>query len=404
MIKKVVAIATCLSVAFGGVQISSVSAEAASASAVYSDTHYGNSFDSDNVYEMEKSDWSNGDMFNCSWKPENVSFNNGTMSLKIDQDGSGYTGGEYRTKQYFGYGFYQVRMKPIKNDGVVSSFFTYTGPGDGTPWDEIDIEFLGKDTTHVQFNYYVNGHANHEYWYDLKFDASEAYHTYGFDWYEGGIDWYVDGVKVYSAPKTDIFPSHPGKIMMNAWPGIGVDDWLKPYNGKTKLYAHYDWISWDAAKNNTGNTTTTSSLFDKAKDYKLINCNSGQAVDVSYGNINNGTNVLQYTYGGVANQKWNIELQPNGYYTIKNQATGKVLTVENSSTENGANVYQWAYLGNSSQEWTIVPVGNYAYKINNRCSSRLLNVSWGSKSENANIEQYEDVNSSAQLWWIDLAD
>lgn len=44
---------------------------------------------------------------------------------------------------------------------------------------EIDIEVLGKDTTKVQFNYYTNGVGNHEYMYDLGFDASEGFHTYG---------------------------------------------------------------------------------------------------------------------------------------------------------------------------------------------------------------------------------
>ena len=33
--------------------------------------------------------------------------------------------------------------------------------------------------------------------------------------------------------------------MMNAWPGIGVDDWLDSYDGKIPLYGHYDWISYD---------------------------------------------------------------------------------------------------------------------------------------------------------------
>ena len=34
-------------------------------------------------------------------------------------------------------------MKAIKNDGVVSSLFTYTGPSEDNPWDEIDVEILG---------------------------------------------------------------------------------------------------------------------------------------------------------------------------------------------------------------------------------------------------------------------
>lgn len=397
MKKKFAAIAMCLSVVFGSLQMNSISASAA-----YSETHYGNGFGSHNVNEMEKADWHNGDMFNCRWEPNNISFNDGIMDMKIDQDSGGYTGGEYRTKEYFGYGLYQARMKPIKNDGVVSSLFTYTGPNDGTPWDEIDIEFLGKDTTHVQFNYYVNGRGGHEYWYDLGFDASEEFHTYGFDWYEGGITWYVDGESVYTAPSTDIFPSHPGKIMMNVWNGIGVDDWLEPFDGVTSLHAYYDWISWDASSN-TANPPS-GSLFDNTKAYKLINCNSGHAADVSYGNAENGTNVLQYGYSSGNNQKWIIERQLNGYYTIKNLATGKVLTVENAADWDGANVHQWEYLGNAKQEWEIVSARNNSYKIINRQSGLLLSVAWASKDANANIEQYHDENSDSQLWWIDLTD
>lgn len=77
------------------------------------------------------------------------------MSLTIDKDTTGkyeYSGAEYRTNDFYSYGYYETSMQPIKNDGVVSSFFTYTGSSDNNPWDEIDIEILGKDTTKVQFN------------------------------------------------------------------------------------------------------------------------------------------------------------------------------------------------------------------------------------------------------------
>lgn len=136
---------------------------------------------------MHKADgWSNGDMFNCTWRADNVWFD-GYLNLKIDRDYAtgGYSGGEYRTNDTFGYGMYDVSLKAIKNDGVVTSFFTYTGPSDGTVWDEIDIEILGKDTTKVQFNYYTNGVGNHEYVYDLGFDASQGFHQYGFLWLPG---------------------------------------------------------------------------------------------------------------------------------------------------------------------------------------------------------------------------
>ena len=121
--KKLMSYILSLAVVLGSLQIGTVQAQAAPVAS--SKTHYGNGFESDNVNEMDKADWENGDMFNCKWEPGNISFNDGILEMKIDQANGRYTGGEYRTKEYFGYGFYQVSMKPIKNDGVVSSFFTY---------------------------------------------------------------------------------------------------------------------------------------------------------------------------------------------------------------------------------------------------------------------------------------
>lgn len=211
-------------------------------------THFGEAFNSYNTTAWSKSDgWSNEDMFNCTWRASNINFSNGVMNLTINKDTQGgskpYAGGEYRSKDTYSYGLYQVRMKPAKNTGIVSSFFTYTGPTDGTPWDEIDIEFLGKDTTKVQFNYYTNGVGNHEHLYNLGFDASSSFHTYAFNWQPTYIAWLVDGKEVYRATKN--IPSHPGKIMMNLWPGTGVDSWLGAYNGVTPINAYYDWASHD---------------------------------------------------------------------------------------------------------------------------------------------------------------
>ena len=39
----------------------------------------------------------------------------------------------------------------------------------------------------------------------------------------------------------------PGKIMMNVWPGIGVNDWLKPFDGTTPLTASYEWVTYQKA-------------------------------------------------------------------------------------------------------------------------------------------------------------
>ena len=54
---------------------------------------------------------------------------------------------------------------------------------------------------------------------------------------------YVDGKAVYTA--TENIPSTAGRIMVNTWNGINVDDWLNPFDGKTPLTAHYQWITYN---------------------------------------------------------------------------------------------------------------------------------------------------------------
>lgn len=192
--------------------------------------------------------WTNGSMFNVTWRKSNVTFNDGKMQLIIDNDTAPtgdipYSGGEFRSREFYGYGRYEVSMKAIKNDGVVSSFFTYTGPSDNNPWDEIDVEILGKDTTKVQFNYFTDSQGNHEYMHDLGFDASDDFHTYAFEWYEDKIIWYVDGVEAHRA--TENLPVTESKIMMNAWCGKGVDGWLNAFDDTSvPLTAEYQWIKY----------------------------------------------------------------------------------------------------------------------------------------------------------------
>jgi len=211
--------------------------------AIYVDFKGGNS----NLDVCEISNgWSNGGNFNVIWRKKNCEFINDVLKMTIQVDNGGklpYSGGEYRTRAFCGYGRYEVSMKAIKNDGVVTSYFTYTGPTDKQPWDEIDVEILGKDTTKVQFNYYTNGKGNHEYMYDLGFDASEDFHTYAFEWYEDKIVWFVDGVEAYTA--TTNIPTHRSRIMMNVWCGKGVDSWLKRFDDSNiPISAEYAWFSY----------------------------------------------------------------------------------------------------------------------------------------------------------------
>ena len=191
-----------------------------------------------------RQDRGNGPPFNCAFRQENATVENGVLTLSLTKTDGGYAGAEYRSWEKYGYGFYSVSMKAASCSGVISSFFIYCG----WPWDEIDIEFLGNDTTKVQFNYYTHGKGNHEYIYDLGFDAAGDFHEYAFDWQEDSITWYVDGKPVYQA--TENIPSAPGNIMMNLW---NVADsnagWAGKFSGDSlPVFARYQWIGYRSAE------------------------------------------------------------------------------------------------------------------------------------------------------------
>ncbi|MBN2736690.1 MAG: family 16 glycosylhydrolase [Spirochaetales bacterium] len=215
----------------------------------------GNNFfeplDSFNSGSFEKADgWTNGNPFNCTWRANNATFSGGIMSLVLNRDNGSppYSAGEYRTRSFYKYGYYEVRMKAAKGSGTVSSFFTYTGPSDNNPWDEIDVEILGKNPYQMQTNYYTNGTGGHETMINLGFDASADFHVYGIEWQSNFIKWYVDGKLVHTENGSrGPLPSTASKIMMNFWPGIGVDGWLGAFDGRVPQYAYYDYFSYSTS-------------------------------------------------------------------------------------------------------------------------------------------------------------
>lgn len=193
--------------------------------------------------------YANNAPFNCFWSSSCVQLKDDRLLMSVEEGTNysrgreyKYVGAECRMRARFSYGFYSVSMKAAKCSGVVSSFFTYTNNG---AWDEIDIEFLGKDTTGVQFNYYTNGVGGHEFWYELGFDGADDFHEYAFEWRSDSITWYVDGKAVYRA--TDNIPTLPTQIMMNVWNCEGAEEWSgKLDTASLPATAEYQWIGYSA--------------------------------------------------------------------------------------------------------------------------------------------------------------
>jgi len=211
---------------------------------------------------MKADRWTNGSPFDNAWRADHVTHDAAASRMTITLDnraylGEPYSSGEYRTKGYHGYGCYEARFRPVKQPGVVTSFFTFAGPydnGGNGRHNEIDIEFVGSDTYSVQFNYWTNDDTySSRNEYIMSFfptDLSQQAHNFGFRWTDSGIDWYVDGSLVYSATKgTPKAADSLHKIMMNVWPvDATASGWagVFKYPG-TPLQAQYEWVRYDSA-------------------------------------------------------------------------------------------------------------------------------------------------------------
>jgi beta-glucanase (GH16 family) len=136
-----------------------------------------------------------------------------------------YSSSSIVSQKHHLYGSFEISMKPIKGEGLISAFFLHRND----PWQEIDVEFVGHDTTKILLNVYCNpGVVNTKYNYgvrgtpvliNLGFDASEDFHNYRIEWEYHEIRWYVDDriIHVRKTWNPTPIPNLPLAIYANTW-------------------------------------------------------------------------------------------------------------------------------------------------------------------------------------------
>lgn len=136
-----------------------------------------------------------------------------------------YTSASLSTTEYYRYGRFAADLRPAKVAGLITGFFLHRN----SPRQEIDIEFLGNDTTKLLVNVYYNpGYegARLEYGYrgtpvlmDLGFDAADDFHRYEIEWTPTSIRWRVDGRLVCQRVQWNPtpIPHLPMQFHLNLW-------------------------------------------------------------------------------------------------------------------------------------------------------------------------------------------
>jgi len=141
------------------------------------------------------------------------------------------------------------------------------------------------------------------------------------------------------------------------------------------------------------------SKIDPNAYYKIINRNSGKALDVPGGNTANNVQLIQYTDAGNNNQSFRITANSDGYYSIINKGTNKALDNAGSTADN-SRVVQWDLSYSDNQKWKIIDAGDGYYKLQVKSSQKYLDVQGASNNNEAGIVTNSSSTSLSQQWKI----
>jgi len=163
------------------------------------------------------------------FRPDNFSVGSDSIvRLTLRQERTSvrdFTSASICSRQHYLYGRFVAEVRPANVPGLITGVFLHRN----SPRQEIDIEFLGRDTTKMLVNVYYNPGsegARMEYGYrgtpvliDLGFDASEDFHRYEIEWCATAIRWYVDGRLAYERVTWDPtpIPHLPMQFNVNLW-------------------------------------------------------------------------------------------------------------------------------------------------------------------------------------------
>ncbi|GAB7348354.1 hypothetical protein MBLNU459_g6323t1 [Dothideomycetes sp. NU459] len=216
-----------------------------------------------------------------------INYNLDGAEFTINQKGDSPT---IQTNFYIFFGRVSVSMRAASGTGIISSIVL-----ESDDLDEVDWEFMGGNTTHVETNYFGKGNTtsyDRAIYYGVD-DPQANFHNYTTVWTADALDWYIDGAKVRTLNYTAAlngknFPQTPMNIRLGVWAGgdptansngtvewaggvtdyskgpftmivqsVEVDDYSKGSSKYTYGNMSGDWQSIDVA---TGNSTIAAHL------------------------------------------------------------------------------------------------------------------------------------------------
>jgi GR25 family glycosyltransferase involved in LPS biosynthesis len=162
------------------------------------------------------------------FSPKNVTAHSDGLALAMRCETTAvreFTAAAITSRTSYLYGSFAAELLPSNVPGLITGLFLHRNG----PRQEIDIEFLGRDTTKMLVNVFYNpgpGGTKLEYGYrgtpttiTLGFDAAADFHLYEIDWQPNHIAWKVDGMTVYERTlwNPTPIPDRPLAFNLNLW-------------------------------------------------------------------------------------------------------------------------------------------------------------------------------------------
>ncbi|KAG9071029.1 hypothetical protein KI688_008572 [Linnemannia hyalina] len=185
-----------------------------------------------------------GNPLDAAWtsdfQPNNARIEKGNLILKLQK---GNTINKFGNKPGFGatvsstrwmlYGTVSARIKSGSLSGGIISSFIFRSSLTG---DEIDYEWVGRDPTEVQSNYYWRTPANmdpkdidysHSDRKDIGIHPAQEYQTYTIEWLPNSLTWFINGKVIRTLLRSEVngtkYPNTPSQIQFSIWDG-GLSD------------------------------------------------------------------------------------------------------------------------------------------------------------------------------------
>jgi hypothetical protein len=136
--------------------------------------------------------------------------------------------------------------------------------------------------------------------------------------------------------------------------------------------------------------------FDSNKCYKVLNRNSGKAIEVQNNSTAKNARIVQGTFTNSPSQLFKFTTTTSGpeagYYRIipRNRATGaNYFDVIGSSTANGTAVQQNNFTTGQNQQFEISSSSGGSYTIKARHSGKFLGIAGASTANGAALQQFD---------------